>query len=136
MTYALSGVLQSAVYAVLTSDPTLTGLVGNAIYDAVPSGTLPGTYVLLGPEQVRDASDKSGSGALHRLTIAVVTSQPGFATAKAAAAAISDALHDADMALSRGRLVYLHFDRAQARRILGGAGREVLLTFRARVEDD
>jgi len=136
MSYAMSGALQAALYTTLTEDAALTGLVGSDIYDAVPTGTLPETYVSLGREQVQDASDQSKSGALHRLEISVITTQPGFARAKQVAAAISDALHGADLALSRGRLVFLRFERAQARRIDSSSAREILLRFRARVDDD
>lgn len=135
MTYALSASLQAAVYNVLTQDQALTALVGGDIYDALPTGSLPDTYVSLGREDVRDASDQSGSGALHRFEVSVITSQPGFARAKEVAAAVSDALHDADLVLTRGRLVFLRFDRAEARRIDRRATREIQLRFRARVDD-
>ena len=136
MSYAMSGALQAALYTALTGNAALTGLVGSDIYDAVPTGTLPETYVSLGREQVQDASDQSKSGALHRLEISVITTQPGFARAKQVAAAISDALHGADLPLSRGRLIFLRFERAQARRIESSSAREILLRFRARVDDD
>ena len=73
-------------------------------------------------------------GAEHDLAVAVVSEAQGFAAAKAAAAAVCDALLDADLALGRGRLVLLRFLRAQASRPAGGA-RRIDLTFRARVED-
>jgi hypothetical protein len=132
----MSGALQAAIYAALTADPVLDGLLGGAIYDAVPAGALPPTYVSLGLEQVRDASDQTGDGALHRVDVSVITTEPGFAGAKAVAAAVSDALHGADLALNRGRLVYLRFDRAQALRIDDRSGREIRLRFSARVEDE
>ena len=46
MSYAISGALQQAVFAALLDDGTLQGLVGDAIYDALPAGTLPRIYVL------------------------------------------------------------------------------------------
>ena len=49
MSYALSGPLQTAVYAELQADITLENLVGDNIFDASPTGTLPQTYVALGP---------------------------------------------------------------------------------------
>ena len=55
---------------------------------------------------------------------------------KAAAAAVSDALVDADLPLTRGHLVSLRFLRAQAARKGPGDTRQIDLTFRARVEDD
>lgn len=135
MTYAVSAALQSAVYSALSNDAALALLVGGEIYDALPTGTLPETYVSLGREEVRDASDQSGDGAVHRFEVSVVTTQPGFAQAKEVAGAVSDVLHNADLTLARGRLVFLQFDRAEARRIDRRATREIVMRFRARVDD-
>jgi hypothetical protein len=136
MSFAISGPLQAAVYGALTGDAALGALVGSDIYDAVPSGTLPAIYVQLGTEAVRDASDVSGAGAVHQFNVSVVTTNPGFASAKAAAGAVSDALHNAELALSRGVLISLRFERASVRRIDGAAARQIDLRFRARVQDD
>ncbi|MCX7299285.1 MAG: DUF3168 domain-containing protein [Rhodobacterales bacterium] len=136
MSYGVAAALQAAVYQRLTGDVALTGLVGTAVYDALPTGALPSLYVALGPEVVRDRSDKTGSGAEHEFTVAVVTDTAGFASAKAVAGAVSDALVDAPLVLSRGVLVALNFYRAQAVRVGSGAVRQIALTFRARVEDN
>lgn len=136
MSYGAAAALQAAVYQCLTSDVALTQLVGSAIYDAVPPGDLPELYVSLGPEDVRDRSDKTGGGAVHVFTVSVVSSAAGFASAKAAAVAVSDALVDAPLALSRGALVALAFDKARARRVQDGDIRRIDLTFRARVDDE
>jgi len=137
MSYAMAGALQAAIYQLLAADTALAALVGGAIYDGLPAGALPETYVSLGPEAARDRSDREGAGALHRVTISVVSEAQGFATAKAVAAAICDALEDAAPALSRGRVVGIWFERARALRT-GSAGqaRRIDLNFRARVEDD
>lgn len=135
MSFAVSGPLQTAVYQALVADAALAGIVGTAIYDAVPAGNLPSIYVRLGSEVAVDASDISGDGAVHRFTISVITTNPGFADAKAAAGAISDVLHDADFALARGRLVSMRFERAAARRIDAVSARQIDLRFRARVQD-
>ena len=45
-----------------------------------------------------------------------------------------DALDDAPLTLSRGRIVFLRFERARADR--KGRDRQIDLRFRARVEDD
>ncbi len=92
MSYGMAAALQKAVYGRLVADQALAALVGTAIHDAVPPGKLAGTYVSLGPEDVRDASDKTGNGAWHDFVVSVVTDEPGFMTAKAAAAAVSDAM--------------------------------------------
>ena len=135
MSYAAAEALQAAIYQHILADPGVSLLVGSAVYDAVPAGSLPQTYVSLGAETVLDRSDLSGSGAEHRLTVSVISEAAGFATAKAAAVAISDALEGADLALARGRLVFLKFDRAVARREGSGNTRRIDLRFRARVED-
>ena len=63
MSYGVSSALQAAVYQALVGDPALSGLVGTAIFDALPTGTLPSLYISLGPEIARDKSDKTGHGA-------------------------------------------------------------------------
>jgi len=136
MSYAMSSALQAAVYGALVGDGTLQALVGNAVYDAVPSGALPDLYVRLGSETAQDASDGSGAGAVHLFTVSVITTSPGFTSAKQVAAAISDVLHDADLVLTRGRVVSMQFVRAKATRIDTVSARQIDLRFRARVQDD
>ncbi|WP_420586781.1 DUF3168 domain-containing protein [Ruegeria sp.] len=137
MSYGISAALQAAVYQQLSGDAQVSALSDDAIYDAVPAGSVPKTYVTLGPEEVRDASDRSGAGAVHRFTVSVVSEAAGFGAAKALAGAVCDALEGADLTLDRGRLVGLWFERASARRTgTGGAIRQIDLRFRARVEDD
>lgn len=136
MSYTLASALQEAVYQALTGDAAVAGHVGDAIYDALPSGRVPDLYVSLGPETVKDASDKSGHGADHRFTISILSTAAGFATAKTVAGAVCDVLVDADLLLNRGRLVSLTFDRATAQRTDDGNGRRIDLRFRARVEDN
>ena len=135
MSYGVAAALQAAVYQRLVADPVLAGLVGSAVYDAIPTGVLPAIYVALGPEIARDMSDGTGRGAEHEFTISVVTDVAGFASAKAAAAAVSDALIGAPLVLTRGKLIYLNFARAVAARVGTGGVRQISLTFKARVED-
>lgn len=135
MSYAVAAALQGAVYQQLQSDPGLSVLVGDRVYDAVPKGRLPDLYVALGPERVKDASDKTGPGAWHEFAVSVISDDAGFQTAKEVSAAVCDALIDADLALDRGWLVALNFKRAVAQRERAGR-RRVDLIFRARVEDD
>ena len=136
MSYGIASALQAAVFQSLSNDPSVVALVGSAIYDALPSGTLPALYIVLGSEEVRDASDKSGGGALHEFTITVVTESAGFSSAKVLAAAVSDALVDAPLTLTRGALVSLNFYKAKAARVGTGDMRQINLIFRARVADD
>ncbi|MBN2760883.1 MAG: DUF3168 domain-containing protein [Rhodobacteraceae bacterium] len=135
MSYHLAPALQAAIYQHLVADAALGALLGGAIYDAIPPATPPATYVLIGPEQVTDASDKTGHGAEHRLTISVLTNATGFLPAKQVAARIAEVLDAPALTLARGRLVALWFDRAEARKIEGDQIRRIDLRFRARVED-
>lgn len=135
MSYGTAAALQAAVFQSLSTDPALGALVGAAIYDAVPPGMVPALYVSLGPEDARDRSDVTGGGAEHIFTVSVVTQAAGFQQAKEVAGAISDVLVDADLALTRGQLVSLNFDRARARRVEDADVRRIDLTFRARVCD-
>lgn len=136
MSYGVASALQAAVYDRLVTDVTLASIVGPAIYDEVPPGILPGIYVSLGPETVRDKSDKTGRGAEHEFMVTVVTDLDGFAGAKVAAGAVSDALIDAPLMLDRGSLVALDFYKATALRSTSTDRREIKLIFRARVDDD
>lgn len=136
MSYAMSAPLQAAVFGALSNSAELVTLVDGHIYDAVPGGVLPPIYVRFGRETASDASDGSGAGALHRFTISVITTVPGFASAKEASGVISDVLHNADLSLSRGRLVAMRFERAKALRTDAGTTRQIDMQFRARVQDD
>jgi hypothetical protein len=136
MSYGVAAALQAAVFQRLSADAALGALVGPAIYDALPAGTLPEIYVILGAEKVQDRSDGTGAGAEHAFMVSVVTDSARFSSAKAAAAAISDALVDAPLILSRGHLVALNFHRAAAARVGTAGTRQIDLIFRARVEDN
>ncbi len=136
MSYGVSAALQRAVYEHLAADGQVAALAGGAVFDAPPEGALPPLYVSLGPESVRDRSDKTGRGAAHDFTVSVVTEAGGFDAAKTLAGAVSDALLGADLVLVRGRLVGLSFLRAKAARAARGRLRRIDLRFRARVDDN
>ena len=136
MSYGMAAALQTAVFQHLEADGDLQALVGTAIFDVAPSGPTPGTYVTLGEEEARDRSDKSHDGASHDFVVSVVTDAAGFQSAKTVASVISDALVDASLPLSRGRLVGLSFQRAKAERVTNGTQRKIDLRFRALVEDN
>ena len=136
MSYVLAPALQAAIFQHLAADSALSAQLGGALYDAIPPATPPATYALIGVEEVLDRSDQTGHGAEHRLTISVVTNSSGFLAAKQVAARICEVLEAPALPLSRGRLVALWFDRAEARKIEGDQTRRIDLRFRARVEDD
>lgn len=131
MSYAAAAALQAAIYGALTAAPALAGV---SIVDAMPPGTTPGTFILIGPEVVLDQSDGTGAGAEHRFTISVISDATGFLTAKTLAAAASTAVLGGGVSLATGSLVSIRFQRAVARRLDEGTARRIDMTFRARVE--
>ena len=135
MTYALASALQQAVYARLLETDTLQKYVGDDVFDALPSGVLPETYVSLGPETAEDASDITNAGAEHEFIISVVTSADSFQLVKDIAAIICDALVGAALSLPRGHLVGLWFVKAKAWRTENQTTRRIDLQFRARVQE-
>lgn len=136
MSYGVAAALQAAVFQQLSNDRQIIAQIDDAVFDAVPAGAVPQTYITLGPEEVREASDKTGRGTLHRFSVSVVSETAGFGAAKTLAGAVCDALDGSGLTLDRGRLVGLWFERASARRTgTGGAIRQIDLRFRARVDD-
>ncbi len=131
MSYGAAAALQAGIFALLSADDRLAGA---AIVDALPAGGGSGTFILIGPEEALDASDKSGGGAEHRFTVSVISDAAGFLEAKTAAAVVSDSLVDAKPTLSRGRVVGIRFMKAVAKRLDDGGVRRIDLTFRARIE--
>ena len=137
MSYAATAALQAAVYGALRDSDALADLVGDAIYDAMPVAAPPGTYVSLGPEEVKDAGDMTAAGASHDFVVSVLSGTDeanGFGAVKEVAVAVSEALEVAEITLDRGHLAGMWFLRARARRAENGAGRRVDLTFRARID--
>jgi hypothetical protein len=130
MSYQAAAALQTAIYSQLANFPALAGV---SVVDAMPAGAAPGTFVLIGPEQVLDQSDKTGAGAEHRFEISVISDASGFMTAKEVAASISEALLGGGISLSLGTLVSINFLKATARRLDQGATRRIDLQFRARI---
>jgi len=132
MTYVLAAPLQAAVYDRLTGDPALAGV---PVFDAAPEGAMATVHVVLGSEDVRDRSDKTGRAAQHRFALTVAGEGGGFHALKVAAAAVEAAL-GAGLTLDRGRVAFLRFERAVARRDRDGTRRRVEMTFRALLDDN
>jgi hypothetical protein len=130
MSYAAAAALQAAVHARLTGHP---GLAGVGVHDAVPPGR-GGSYIVLGPEEVRERGDAGAAGAEHRFAVVVVSDAAGFLTAKQIAGEVSEALLGAPLVLAVGRVAGIWFLRAVARRTGAEAGRRIELVFRARLD--
>ena len=139
MTYALSWPLQEGVFQLLSTDAGVATHVSDRIYDAPPSldaeADPDGIYVTIGDERVEDWSTATDQGAAHLLTIAVHAPRRGFAEAKQAAGAISDAMLGGGIAMSRGRVIQVRFVDARTRRGEGDALRRVEMRFRVTAED-
>jgi hypothetical protein len=129
MSYQRAGALQAALVSHLAADRALSALIGDALYDAVPSGTLPETYVMMGEEEAKDAADPFGQDALHDFTLSIVSTAQGFLMAKTVAAAIGQALEFAPVSLTEGRVVWLRFRKAKAQR--NSETRQIDLKYRA-----
>lgn len=131
MSYAAGAPLQAAIFARLGA---AAGLAGVTVCDGIPPPPVPDLYVMIGPEEVADASDCSGGGAEHRVVISVITGAAGFLSAKEIAAEVDAALDASAMTLPAGRVVSVRFLRAVARRLDGGEVRRIDLTYRIRIE--
>jgi hypothetical protein len=130
MTMRASAALQAAVFARLSTFPSLAGF---AIFDAIPPASFTGSFVLLGPESVRDQSDVTGTGSEHRFDVSVISDANGFLQAKGVAALVCEALVDQNLTLTVGSLISLQFLRASAKRIDQGVTRRIDMQFRARL---
>jgi hypothetical protein len=117
----------------MASDPIQDQVQGH-VYDAMPSGTLPQTFIALGAETVSDASDQTGHGALHSVTVSVITSKPGFMEAKQLAGVVGQTLLDGPIPMAQGRVVFFNFLRAAARRDTDSQTRRIDMVFQARLE--
>ena len=135
MSFAASVALQKAVFSALGAHVALQAEVNGAIYDAIPKGSAPDVFVSLGPEPVKTRYDGSGNGSQHDMTISVVATGDGFASAKTIAGHVSDALNGAEISLEHGTLVFIRFLKASAKRNRGSSGRRIDMIFRARVDD-
>lgn len=138
MTYALAGSLQKAVYQTLSGDAALGLLVGDAVYDAPLAQELPDgarDFITIGEETARDGSTATSYGAMHDFQIDIHSNREGYSVAKDIAAAVCDALLDANLTLERGSLVGLRFRGARAKPGKLPDRRMISLTFRAVLED-
>lgn len=72
MSYGATCDLQGAVWQALRNDATLSALVGDAIFDAMPVDPPSGPYLALGVEDVTDAGDVTARGARHDFVVSVI----------------------------------------------------------------
>ncbi len=126
--------LQKAVYAALTADAALTGLLGGArVYDHVPRDA-PLPYVTLGQTTARDWSTGSEQGEEHVFAVHVWSRAAGKKEAHEIMGAVRACLHEAPLAPAGHRLVTLRHELSDARREADGETTHGIVRFRAVTE--
>ncbi|MFP5075731.1 DUF3168 domain-containing protein [Rhizobium sp. YIM 134829] len=126
--------LQAAIFAKLSGDATLTGLIGpGGITDRL---TTPGPRPSLrfGPVESADYSTSTETGEEHRLTIEVRGEEGGHRSVQAVAARLRTLLHAQPLTLVTQTLVNLRHERTRTRRDGEVRGHRAELTFRAVTE--
>lgn len=127
--------LQKAVFAALSADAPLAGLLGSGsrIYDDVPRGAdLP--YVTFGQSTVRDWSTGTDTGFEHLFTLHVWSRVTGERQTHQIMTAIADRMNDQALTLSGFRLVNLRHEFSDSFRDPDGETIHGLVRFRAVTE--
>lgn len=130
-----SWVLQQAIYAALSADSTLCGLIGSPprLYDAVPRSVV-FPYLVLA-EDVETAWDSaSDSGSLHKVVLHAFSRGSGRKEIKLITVALCAALPASALTLSGHHLVNWSFTEADFRRESDGRTYRATVTFRAVTE--
>ncbi len=126
--------LQKALYAALTSNAPLTGMLGGAkIYDDVPRGaSLP--YITFGQSTLRDWSTGTDPGYEHLITLHVWSRVNGEREAHQIISSIRDGLHDVALTVAAHRLVNLRFEFSDMLRDSDGETIHGIVRYRAVTE--
>lgn len=126
--------LQRSVFAALTADSKVTGLLGGErVYDHVPRGAA-FPYVTFGQSVERDWSTGSEEGSEHILTLHVWSQSAGRKQAEMIMAAMRAVLHDKALTLSGYRLINLRHEFSDARRDPDGETVHGIMRLRALTE--
>lgn len=138
MSIVLSASMQAALFETLVTDPALSALIGDAVYDATPAtdGSVPmGEYLTIGTGDIRPFDTATSAGGVHDFDVTVHSASEGFSKAKLVAAAVGQALSDAALPIAGGTTVALRFVRARAKRGAAPELRRIELRFRAVLEE-
>ncbi len=125
--------LQKTLYATLSGDTALTGLIGLRLYDNVPGDTA-FPYVTMGEGRMMDWSSDTHDGAEHRLVFHIYTRTGGRSLIKTITGALKARLHNAPLVLTDHRLVNMRFVEADIVRLADGVTWHGLVRFRAVTE--
>ncbi|MEO1563905.1 MAG: DUF3168 domain-containing protein [Pseudomonadota bacterium] len=121
--------VQEFLYSRLAADSGVNALVGSSIFDAAQAGDLPELSVLIGGEEVLDASDTTASARVHRAEVDIVARSGGFAQAKDTADVIRAALNGASGPAGAGQITRCLFRRTQALRDTSDGLRRIRMRF-------
>src|SRR5262245_61331749 len=104
--------LQKALVARLTADPGVNGIVGNRVYDAVPTNpTKP--YVSFGPFQLLPEHGDCLDGGETIIQVDGWANGPDSVEVKRLGAALALALDEASVTLDNNRLVSMEIEQSQ-----------------------
>jgi hypothetical protein len=129
-----SWALQQSIFAKLTNDAPLLGLLGGArLYDDVPQrADFP--YLTFGQTLVRDWSTGTDDGNEHVLTLHVWSQARGKKETHEIMGALRTVLHDQSLTLSGHRLINLRHEHSEARRDPDGETIHGIVRYRATTE--
>lgn len=122
--------VQAAIYGVLAGEPALTALLadgGSSVFDHVPQGSA-FPYIVLGESAGAPLETQTGGGCDTTIDIHAYSRTLGMKEAKAIMAAIADALHGQDFAVTGHRLVFCRLTSQTLRQ--EGETRHATLRFR------
>jgi len=127
--------LQKAVFAVLASDPALTGLLGdNAIHDHAPAH-IAFPYVTFGRTSGFDWSTGTEAGNEHLFTLHIWSKAKGKTQALEIVDAVHRVLHDAELTMTGHRLVNLREEYQEVRYDEDQAVHHGIVRYRAVTEE-
>jgi hypothetical protein len=122
--------VQAALYERLSADAALGAITGAAsVRDHVPPGT-PFPYVVIGDMGSRPLDTQGGRGCEIAAELHAFSRAEGLAETKRILAALQDALHGADFAISGHRLVLCLCTGTEARLGEDGVTRHGVARFR------
>lgn len=126
--------LQKAIIARLTADPGVSAIVGQRIYDGVPTPvTKP--YVSFGPFQVLPEAADCSEGVSVVIQLDGWANGPKTVEVKQLGAAIAKSLQWAEMSLDEGqRLVIMSIEALQYMRDPDGITAHAIVTVRGQTE--
>lgn len=104
--------LQKAIYAALTGDSTLMGMV-TGVFDHVPAEQAH-PYVVIGEDTAREWGAKGLDGQEHTLALHVWSRERGRKEIKEVMGEVYRILHDANLTLTGHILVNLRFEMAKS----------------------